>query len=132
MVEIGIIREWIAKADEDFEFAPANLKDGRPFSALICFHFHQSAEKYLKAFIIANDLAFIKSHDLPALLKICVTKDPSLIRLSPDCEYLNAFYIETRYPVHWPTNFTLEEAEKARSSAPSIKSAIEKKLHLDD
>jgi HEPN domain-containing protein len=131
MVEIGIIREWIAKADEDFEFALANLKDGKPFSALICFHFHQSAEKYLKAFIIANDLAFIKSHDLPALLKICVTKEPSLIRLSPDCEYLNTFYIETRYPVHWPTNFTLEEAEKARLSAQTIQSAIEKSLSLD-
>ncbi len=45
MVEISIIREWVAKADEDFEFALVNLKEGKPFVALICFHFHQSAEK---------------------------------------------------------------------------------------
>jgi len=131
MVETGIIREWVAKADEDFEFALVNLAERRPFVALICFHFHQSAEKYLKAYIVAHDLGFIKSHDLPALLKICVAKEPSLIQLSPDCEFLNTFYIETRYPVHWPTHFTVDEAEKARFCAQSIKSTIWKKLNLD-
>jgi hypothetical protein len=35
MVEIGIIQEWVAKADEDFEFALVNLKEGKPFVALI-------------------------------------------------------------------------------------------------
>jgi len=130
MVEISIIREWVAKADEDFEFALINLKEGKPFVALICFHFHQSAEKCLKAYIVAHDLGFIKSHDLPAMLKICAAKDPSLIQLSPDCEYLNTFYIETRYPVHWPTHFTVDEAERARSSAQSVKLVIEKNLNL--
>jgi HEPN domain-containing protein len=70
MVETAIIREWIAKADEDFEFALVNLKEGKPFAALICFHFHQSAEKYLKAYIVAHDLGFLKSHDLLALAKL--------------------------------------------------------------
>lgn len=131
MVEIAIIHEWVAKAEEDFEFALVNLKEGKPFAALICFHFHQSAEKYLKAFIVTHDLGFIKSHDLPALLRTCITKEPSLLRVRLDCEYLNTFYIETRYPVHWPTHFTLEEAEKARFSAQTIKSAIEEILKLD-
>jgi HEPN domain-containing protein len=52
MVEAAIIREWIAKADEDFDFALVNLEEGKPFAAQICFHFHQSAEKYLKAYIV--------------------------------------------------------------------------------
>jgi HEPN domain-containing protein len=130
MVETAIIKEWVAKADEDFQFALVNLKEGKPFPALICFHFHQSAEKYLKAYIVANELGFLKSHDLPALLKICLAKNPSLSQLSSDCEYLNTYYIETRYPVHWPTHFTPEEAEKAFSSAKTIKSTIEKSLSL--
>ena len=112
-------------------YEAVNLEEGKPFAALICFHFHQSAEKYLKAYIVAHDLGFIKSHDLPALLKPCVTKESSLDQLSPHCEYLNVFYIETRYPVHWPTHFTVEEAEKARFSAQTIKSAIERSLNLD-
>jgi HEPN domain-containing protein len=128
MVEAAIIREWIAKADEDFDFALVNLEEGKPFAAQICFHFHQSAEKYLKAYIVANDLGFIKSHDLPALLKICVTKEPSLTQLSPDCEFLNTFYIETRYPVHWPTHFTEAEALNAKDSCERVRDTITNSL----
>ena len=41
----------------DFEFACACIEDTDYF-AQICFHFQQAAEKYLKAFIIANKLQF--------------------------------------------------------------------------
>ena len=40
MVETAIIQAWVAKADEDFEFALVNLKEGKPFAALICSHFY--------------------------------------------------------------------------------------------
>lgn len=36
MVNAEIIKEWISKADEDFEFALSNLKEGKTF-------FHRSA-----------------------------------------------------------------------------------------
>jgi len=49
MVDIEIVREWLAKADEDFEFARANFEEGEPFFAQICFHFQQAVEKYLKS-----------------------------------------------------------------------------------
>ncbi len=128
MVDIKITREWIAKADDDFAFALANLEEGTPFLALICFHFHQSAEKYLKAYIVAHDLEFKKLHDLPALLKICMRYNSPLEKLNSDCEFLNAFYIETRYPVHWPTRFTKEEAAKAKRAAERIRQVITKAL----
>lgn len=124
MGDAEIIREWLAKADENFEFALVNLEEGKPFFALICFHFQQAAEKYLKAYIAAYDLEFRKIHDLPALLKTCMGKDSSLEQLRPDCEFLNAFYIETRYPVHWPTQFTRQEAAKAKSAADHVRQVI--------
>jgi len=130
MVNIEIISEWLKKADEDFQFALVNLKEKKPFYAQICFHFHQVAEKYLKAYIVANDLEFRKIHDLPLLLKICSLKDPSLEILRNPCEYLNVFYIETRYPVHWPTNFSYEEAEKALEAAEQVRSVIKEKIEL--
>ena len=37
------------KADDDFNFATANLREGSEFFSQICFHFQQTAEKYLKA-----------------------------------------------------------------------------------
>ena len=63
MVDPDIIQEWVSKAEEDFEFARINFEEEKPYFAQICFHFHQSAEKYLKAYIIANELGFRKSHD---------------------------------------------------------------------
>lgn len=100
MADIEIIRDWVKKADEDFQFAVLNLKEQTPFYAQICFHFHQSAEKYLKAYVVANELEFRKIHDLPLLLRICSSKDSTLDVLRDACEYLNVFYLGTRYPVH--------------------------------
>ncbi len=111
MADDRLTQEWIVKADEDLDFARVNLEEGRNFYAQICFHFQQSAEKYLKAFIVANNLDFRKIHDLVALLNQCATVSPSLSDLRGDCEYLNAFYIESRYPVHWPTHYSYEETE---------------------
>lgn len=81
MVDPEIIREWLFKAKEDFDFALINLKGREPFYAQICFHFQQAAEKYLKAYIIAHELEFRKIHDLPLLLKICQEKDSSFAQL---------------------------------------------------
>ena len=105
MGNTSIIEEWVEKADEDLEFALVNLQEGKPFIAQICFHFQQAAEKYLKAYIVAKDLEFRKTHDLPMLLNICISKNSAFETLSEDCEYLNTFYVESRYPVHWPTDF---------------------------
>ena len=41
---------------------------------------------------------------------------------------LATFYIETRYPVHWPVTFSKDEAEKAYRSANNIREIIKKKL----
>lgn len=130
MVDDDIIQEWLQKAEEDFQFAIINLGERRPFHAQICFHFHQSVEKYLKTYIIAHQLEFRKTHGLPLLLNICFSHDPSFEELKDDCEYLNTFYIEARYPVHWPTHFSKEETEKARQAAQRIQSFVKKKLRV--
>ncbi len=72
-----VINEWLQKADEDLEFA-VSIIENSTFYAQICFHFHQAAEKYLKAFIVACDLEFKKIHDLPVLLQSCSAKEPAL------------------------------------------------------
>lgn len=131
MVDRGIIREWLSKAEEDFQFANINLKEKKPFFAQICFHFHQSARKYLKAYIIANDLEFQKIHDLVLLVKICLSKEPSFERLKDDGEFLNTLYIDARYPVHWPTKFSESEGQKAFQASNRIKSLVLEKLKMN-
>ncbi|MBW2368480.1 MAG: HEPN domain-containing protein, partial [Deltaproteobacteria bacterium] len=90
MPDPKIIKEWLKKADEDFDFASSIIKDST-FYAQICFHFHQAAEKYLKAFIIAHGIEFKKIHDLILLNKNCLTKEPKIDALLDDCKVLNKY-----------------------------------------
>jgi HEPN domain-containing protein len=128
MADPRLAREWLAKAGEDYCFAQVNLEEQKPFWAQICFHYHQAAEKYLKAYIVAHDLVFRKAHDLILLLQICAARDPTVETLRPACEYLTAYYVETRYPVHWPTDFSREAAIRASESAAQVKSWAEARI----
>jgi len=98
------------------------------FSPRYAFYFQQAAEKYLKAYIVAHELEFRKIHELPLLLKICTSRDPSFNQLQDDCEFLTTYYIETRYPVHWPTNFSAEQTQKAFQFASQIRALVKEKL----
>jgi len=117
-------------ADDDFRFAETNLKGGSEFYAQICFHFQQAAEKYLKAYIIGKGIEFEKVHDLVHLLKSCSGFEPAFAVLKEDCILLNTAYIETRYPVHWPTEYTKEAAEQARSAAVNIALMVRHQLGM--
>jgi len=130
MADPGIVREWLEKADEDFRFAEANLTDGSEFYAQLCFHFQQAAEKYLKAYIIGKNLQFDRVHDLVHLLKTCSTHAPEFSELKEDCILLNTAYIETRYPVHWPTDYTRETTQQAKLAAGRIARLVREGLGM--
>ena len=120
MADPAVVQEWLAKANEDFRFAEANLREGNEFFAQLCFHFQQAAEKYLKAYIISHNLPFERVHDLVHLLKICSVHTPEFAELKEEGILLNTAYIEARYPVHWPTAYTRETAEEAYRAAGKI------------
>lgn len=130
MADPSIAREWLEKADEDFRFAEANLRDGSGFYAQLCFHFQQAAEKYLKAYIIGKGLPFDRVHDLVHLLKTCSAHSPEFSELKEECILLNTAYIETRYPVHWPTDYTRETTEQAQLAAGKIARMVREGLGM--
>ena len=107
MADKKIAEKWIEKADEDFGYASMSLEDELEFYAQICFHFHQAAEKYLKAYIVKYDLEFKKIHDLLVLLDICSKHDAGFQELREACVFLNRFYMSTRYPVRWESSKAL-------------------------
>lgn len=130
MVDKRLIEEWLNKAHEDFGFASSVIEIS-PYYAQLCFHYQQAAEKYLKAFIVAHELEFRKTHDLLDLLNSCREKAPSLSDIEPDANFLNRFYIDTRYPVHWPSHYTKEEALEAQRAVLNISEAIRKALQTE-
>ena len=74
MVDREIINEWRTKADDDFEFARINFEEEKPFFAQICFHFHQSAEKYLKLILLLISLSLGESMIWSGWQSIAVAK----------------------------------------------------------
>jgi HEPN domain-containing protein len=130
MADPLIVQEWLKMAEDDFCFAETNLKAGSEFYAQICFHFQQAAEKYLKAYIIGKCLAFEKVHDLVHLLKTCSAHEPAFATLKEDCILLNTAYIETRYPVHWPTSYEKETAEQSHTAAVNIARMVRNQLGM--
>lgn len=123
MVDKRLIREWLEKADEDFGFASSVMETSR-YYAHICFHYQQAAEKYLKAFIVTHELEFRKSHELLELLNICKAKEQTFSMIEDECNFLNRFYIDTRYPVHWPASYGKEDALKAQRAAKKIAETV--------
>jgi HEPN domain-containing protein len=127
MKKSRVFSEWLDKAGEDYGFALESLQD-TSYYGQVCFHFHQAAEKYLKAFIIAHQVEFRPVHNLIELLSICRKKNSSIAELEDACYYLNPFYIDTRYPVHWPTHYDKDIAAKAEEAARTIKMWVETAL----
>ncbi|MFQ5771127.1 MAG: HEPN domain-containing protein [bacterium] len=123
-----IAREWIEKAEEDYGFACASIASMNYF-AQVCFHFQQAAEKYLKAFIVSNKLEFRAVHNLLELLEICKQKEPGIEELEQACRFLNPFYIDTRYPVHWPSQYDKDTAIEAKEETCKIRDWVKKYLN---
>jgi HEPN domain-containing protein len=98
------------------------------YFAQICFHFQQAAEKYLKAFIIARELNFRPVHNLLELLRICRQAAPEAQTLEPACRFLNPFYVDTRYPIHWPAAYDKNTAIQAKEMAGAVRDWVARAL----
>lgn len=100
------------------------------YFAQICFHFQQAAEKYLKAFVIARKLGFRPVHNLLELLRTCSEGAPNARELEPACRFLNPFYIDTRYPVHWPAAYEKSTAVQAKEMAGIVRDWVIRTLDI--
>ena len=118
--------DWLAKATED-EYAGKDILAGRHFPAPACFHFQQMTEKQLKALLLFYQKEFPKTHDLVLLAKLLEDVVPDVHSLSGDLEFLNRYYVETRYPADYP-EFTWDECEKAGDASGRIKEFVLKKI----
>ena len=80
-----------------------------PYDA-ICYHCQQSAEKYLKAYLIQQGTVPRRTHDLEDLLTICVTYEAKLSALLPLVRFLDPFSVQFRYPGDAATELQARDA----------------------
>jgi HEPN domain-containing protein len=89
---------WLRKAEHDLLNIENNLAATDIPWDTVCFHAQQAAEKVLKAFLVFHGRDLSKTHDLVALLALCVESHPGLAGLETDCRQLTSYGVAARYP----------------------------------
>jgi HEPN domain-containing protein len=129
--EITLVKDWLGFAKENLLFAKAGMKeDFSPYHS-ICFMCQGSAEKYLKAFLIWKGWELEKIHDLSKLMDFCCKYDDSFKHLFSECELLNEYITEARYPGDLPFESIGEgDAKEAIESADKIEEFVLNKMNI--
>ncbi len=121
-----IINSWMEKGDRDLVVAERELKIPEPLTDIICFHAQQSAEKYMKAYLIFLDIEFQKTHDVEDLVAVASKKDSSVLKFKDIGAELSAFAVEARYPEFEEPS--LEDTKNAVGIAKKFKKHIKDKI----
>jgi HEPN domain-containing protein len=94
-----LTREWVGKAEGDWHTALRELRartNRNPDAA--CFHAQQCAEKYLKALLQENGIAFPRAHALELLLGLLDPTEPSWTDMRSNVRKLSEAAVAFRYP----------------------------------
>jgi HEPN domain-containing protein len=94
------IGEWLYIGDMDLAVAENSAVTMHPKPIeLICFHCHQAAEKYLKAyFVYKTDDIPPRTHSLETLCDLCTEHEASFATLYENCKRLTPYAIQVKYP----------------------------------
>ena len=117
------VRQWIAKAEEDFGIAQFVISRKGPFHGPLSFHAQQCAEKYLKAFLVHRRVDFPKTHDIDLLLDLIEGIDRGLAEACETAGALTPYAVEARYWVD-AEEVTLDEARRAVDLASKVREAV--------
>jgi len=117
------VRQWLSKAEEDFNAAKSLITYGASFLSTICFHSQQAAEKYFKAFLTYHQVEFPKTHDIDELLDLIAPTDSKLSESLRDVIVLTNYGVDVRYPGDFP-NVTTSDAQQAIQMAEKVRRLV--------
>ncbi|MDH5721692.1 MAG: HEPN domain-containing protein [Spirochaetia bacterium] len=118
-----LLKEWLKKAESDYQTAELILKEKPELTEPACFHCQQASEKYLKALLIFYDIRFLKSHDLSYLLDLLSEKQEIPENILNAAAELQGYAVEIRYPDDFYSP-DLEETKKAYEFMSIIKTFV--------
>ena len=122
-----VAREWTAKGDNDLKNAVHTLKLGKECPTdTVCFHAQQCVEKYLKAFLVALEKPFPRTHDIESLISL-MPKDIRLGLTVEEQRRLTEYATVLRYPGPYEA-IPLTEAKQAVKLAQRVQRKIRKLL----
>lgn len=122
------MREWLRKADEDFQVARELMERDRPSYNPVGFHAQQAAEKYLKALLTRHRIPPPRTHNIGELLALAEMASPGIQAELQAVETLTLYGVEIRYPGERP-DLNREQGAEAVRLADCARAAVMR--HLD-
>jgi HEPN domain-containing protein len=115
-------QEWQRFAEMDLSSAEYLLNMHPVPIEIICYHCQQSAEEYLKGYLVLHGVNPPKIHDLDELCKLCMQWSDTFEEIADQCSDLTVYGVQPRYPME----LTLEKSDmqQALSSAKAIRSFV--------
>lgn len=121
------VKAWFEKAKDDFRWGRHDFKGS--FYNQACLAAQQTIEKSLKAFLLSHNILIEKTHRLNRLLRKCLTFDKSLKKFKNDCQIIDKYYFESRYPDFGPVGeYSKEQAKEALKIAKEILDYVGEKI----
>ena len=120
---------WLQFAKDDFDYGQDSLKSFEDkYTGMVAYHFQQSAEKSLKAFLVFNGKVVPKTHNLILLLESCAELNIEFQKLRKQASQLNPFSVQTRYPDDCYIHVPLQKAEELLCCCKQIFEFVENKI----
>lgn len=124
---------WLSFADEDLRAAAATQQ--HQLHAIACFHAQQAAEKVIKGLILHSRGNVPKQHSLLRLAEMSQNK-PLFDNFRPQLEFLDKFYVPTRYPDAFPGTLpegapTATDSQKAIAVAQELVDFVKQNIGQD-
>ena len=124
----AITQQWVDKAEGDWN---SMNREGQVQNAanydLVCYLAQQWAEKYLKGRLQEANIAFPKTHNLPALLALVLPVEPSWNILNTALTKLDDYDVEFRYP---GSDATAADAQTALQFCRNVREVARRSLGL--
>ena len=116
-----LVKGILRKAESDLTNAAMCLSAGQALDTA-CFHAQKAAEKYIKAYLAAQDMDYPFIHNLEKLIELCAQRDPAFLSIKFPGQELTPYAVELRYDEEfWPS---LETARQALDGALAIKKFV--------
>ncbi|OIP41669.1 hypothetical protein AUJ95_02910 [Candidatus Desantisbacteria bacterium CG2_30_40_21] len=128
---LNLANYWFKKANNDLKNANIVIEAEDAPVDTVCFHCQQSAEKYLKGFLVYHNIKFEKQHDLDYLLDLCYQIDSSFDSLRDMAENLIPYAVESRYPTDPFYEYPVEEGKDMIKITKDIMAFVRRKLPVD-
>ncbi len=125
---LSMTREWVAKAESDYDGACEALRSRKKSRQdRICFFSQQCIEKYLKARLTEAAVTFPRTHELSILLQLCLPMEPKWAAIDQALAAMSQFGVLVRYPGTWAT---LAEAQHGIRTCRRFRSMARRSLGL--